>query len=131
MSVGWQVTVLAAFAGVLLAAAVWILLNHRITPEKRERQRRLILSRRGRLSDGIITDASAEAIFYSYSISGVVYTASQDIGTLYNYLPSDPERLIGPVWLKYSPQNPANSIVLCERWSGLRTNAHQGETSNA
>jgi len=23
--------------------------------------------------------------------------------------------------MKYDPRNPANSIVLCEQWSGLRT----------
>ena len=33
---------------------------------------------------------------------------------------------IGPVSIKYDPRNPANSIVLSEEWSGLRT-AHRVE----
>ena len=28
--------------------------------------------------------------------------------------------LVGPVTLKYSTRNPANSIIICEEWSGLR-----------
>ena len=36
-------------------------------------------------------------------------------------IPADSHRLIGrPASLKYSVQNPANSILLCEEWSGLR-----------
>jgi hypothetical protein len=35
-------------------------------------------------------------------------------------LPRDPGRLIGPASVKYEPANPANSIVLCEGWSGLK-----------
>ena len=35
-------------------------------------------------------------------------------------LPEDPDRLIGPVYMKYTPRNPANSIIVCEQWSGLR-----------
>jgi len=120
MTIGWQVGGLACLAAVLLATAVRILLSHRSTAEKKERMRRLVLSRRGRLADGTITEASESSIFYSYSINGVVYAASQDISTLYEHLPGDPERLVGPVWLKYATQNPANSIVVCEDWSGLR-----------
>jgi len=116
----WQVIGLAVLAGVLIASAAYILLDFRTTPEKKERMRRLVLSRRGRLGDGTITEATTTAIYYTYAISGVVYTASQDISQLYDFLPSDPERLIGPVWLKYSTQNPANSIVVCEQWSGLQ-----------
>ena len=41
-------------------------------------------------------------------------------------LPAEPDRLIGVVSLKYSPKNPANSILICEEWSGLRT--AQGES---
>jgi hypothetical protein len=28
--------------------------------------------------------------------------------------------LAGPAIVKYIPRNPANSIVICEEWSGLR-----------
>ncbi len=119
MGIEWQVGSLAALAGLLVAAAVWILLDYRTTPGKLERARRLVLNSRGRLADGIVTEATQNAIYYSYAISGVSYNTSQDISTLASYLKSDPEHLAGPVWLKYAPQNPANSIVICEHWSGL------------
>ena len=131
MSAGWQVTGLAVFAVLLLGAAIRILFDYRMTPERRERLRRETLYRRGRLSDGMITEASGTAIYYSYCISGVVYTASQDVSQLADYLPPEPERLIGSVWLKYAAQNPANSIVLCEQWSGLPTMTNQGAIVDA
>ena len=120
MIVAWQVAGLALLAGVLLALGAYILLDFRTSPEKKERMRRLTLSRKGRLGDGTITEATGSTIYYTYSISGVVYTASQEITNLSEFLPADPERLVGPVWLKYATQNPANSIVVCEQWSGLQ-----------
>ena len=89
-------------------------------PEKRERKRRLELHQRGRLGDAQVTEATETLLYYSYSVRGVQYEASQDISTLRHLLPAEPERLIGPVSLKYSSKNPANSMLLCEEWSGLR-----------
>jgi hypothetical protein len=117
----WQITGLAAFAGALFGAGAWILVQRRDPPEKRESHRRLRVNGRGRLGDGIVMDVAPNVIYYAYSVSGVEYRASQDVTHLSEFLPSDPDRLIGPVTLKYSPRNPANSIVLCEVWSGLRT----------
>lgn len=130
MGIEWQVGGLAALAGLLVAAAVWILLDYRTTPEKLERARRLMLNRRGRLADGVVTEATSSAIYYSYSISGVAYNTSQDITALSDYLRADPEHLVGPVWLKYAPQNPANSIVICEQWSGLPPAPASTETAS-
>ncbi len=121
MGVAWQVAGLAVLAGILVAVAAWILLDYKTSPEKKERMRRLVLDRRGRLGDGMVTEATDTTIYYTYSINGVCYTTSQDISSLYSHLPADPERVIGPAWIKYAPRNPANSIVLCEQWSGLRT----------
>jgi hypothetical protein len=120
MTVAWQVAGLALLAGVLLALAAYILLDFRTSPEKKERMRRMVLSQKGRLGDGIITEATESTIYYTYSVSGVVYTTSQDIAQLNEFLPADPERLVGPVWLKYATENPANSIVVCEQWSGIQ-----------
>lgn len=125
MSVGAEIAVLAGVAGLLLAIASWILLQYRVTPEKREVQRRQIVHRHGRLVDGTVTEANASTIYYTYAVGGVGYTASQDITGLYEFLPADPERVIGPVTIKYSPQNAANSIVVCEYWSGLRVSSHE------
>jgi hypothetical protein len=89
-------------------------------PEKRERKRRLELHRRGRLGDALITEATDLLLYYSYSVRGVQYEASQDIRGLLHLLPIEPERLIGSASLKYSTKNPGNSILICEEWSGLR-----------
>jgi len=89
-------------------------------PEKRERRRRLDLHQHGRLGDALITEATEAMLYYSYSVRGVQYEASQDVSTLGSLLPPEPERLIGPASLKYSSRNPANSILICEEWSGLR-----------
>src|ERR1700687_3967281 len=91
--------------------------------EKRERKRRLELHRHGRLGDALITEATESMLYYSYSVRGVQYEASQDVSTLRSLLPPEPERLIGPASLKYSSRNPANSILICEEWSGLRAPA--------
>src|SRR5450432_3879497 len=50
----------------------------------------------------------------------VHYTASQDISALRDHLPDTPDRLGGMANMKYAAQNPANSILVCEEWSGLR-----------
>ncbi len=111
---------LAALAVVLIAAGAWIVLRVKNNPESRERRRRLLLNRTGRRGDATITEASDVSIFYSYSIGGVAYNASQDIATLLSYLPAEHSRLIGHAFIKYAPRNAANSIVLCEEWSGIR-----------
>jgi hypothetical protein len=120
MPLGAQIAVLGAAAAALAALAVWIGLRRRGTPEKRERQRRLAVHHRGRIGDAMINEVAADALYYSYSVGGVQYEASQDITALQHLLPAEPERLIGWSGMKYSSNNPANSILLCEEWSGLR-----------
>jgi hypothetical protein len=120
-----EVAALGAAAGVLLAAAGWIFLSTRVTPEARERQRRFMLGQHGRLAHGILTGSEENTLHYRYEVSGVAYSTAQDISELRDLLPTDRERLIGPVTLKYSPKNPATSIVLCEGWSGLRVRTLQ------
>jgi len=112
-------------AGVALAAAVaglarWLARRRRLTPEKREQRRRLAVNASGRLCDAMITEVAATVFFYTYSVRGVQYAASQDAGSLAELLPPAPERLIGAAGVKYSTGNPANSILICEEWSGLR-----------
>ena len=104
----------------LAALAIYMAMRVHGTPEKREQKRRLSVNRLGRLGDGIITEFSESTIYYSYTIRGVQYTASQDVSALRDRLPAEPDRLIGVASLKYAPNNPANSILICEEWSGLR-----------
>jgi hypothetical protein len=123
MTEGVQVAVLCGVAVGLVALATIILLRVHGTPEKRERKRRLNVHRQGRLGDAMISEATDHTLYYFYTVRGVHYTASQDVSTLREYLPADPHRLIGVAGLKYSSKNPANSILVCEEWSGLRAPA--------
>jgi hypothetical protein len=95
-------------------------LRSHLTPEKRERRRRLDLHLNGRLGDALLTEFHEDTLYYTYDVRGVHYTASQDITGMRDQLPVDTERLGGMVTIKYSGQNPANSILICEEWSGLR-----------
>ncbi len=105
----------------LVAGSAYVVLRVRRQPKDKEKRRRLLVNLHGRLGDATITDASDGILYYEYSVRGVTYTASQDIAQLRQQISTDLEQLIGrPASLKYSPQNPANSILMCEEWSGLR-----------
>jgi hypothetical protein len=116
-----QIALLGGVALALVALGAWIALRMaKANPERREKRRRLHVSRIGRLGDALIVEATDSLLYYTYSVHGVEYNASQDIAPLRDLLPAEPGRLIGVANLKYSPKNPANSILLCEEWSGLR-----------
>jgi hypothetical protein len=120
MTEGVQVAALCGISAALILLASWIAMRVHGTPEKRERKRRLNVHRQGRLGDAMISEATETTLYYFYTVRGVQYTASQDVTALREYLPADPHRLIGVSSLKYSSKNPANSILVCEEWSGLR-----------
>lgn len=125
-------SLLAALAAALIFATVVMIRRMRISPRERERRRRLAIQAHGRMTDGNITEATAQTIFYAYSVAGVGYATSQDISDLADALPLGPEEYIGStVSVKYSTQNPADSIVVCEEWSGLRTRAVGPRTQNS
>ena len=128
-------------------ALVWyVIRRRRVSAEEMERRRRVELAALGRIIDGVIIDAplyhaeelaqgAPALIGYKYRIAGVVYECSQDVSTL----PTETEyfRIDLPVSIKYDPRNPANSIVVAEGWSGLRTgaettwDARRGKASSA
>jgi hypothetical protein len=130
MTEGVQVVALCGVSLALIALAVWIVMRVHGTPEKRERKRRLAVHRQGRLGDAIISEGTENTLYYFYTVRGVQYTASQDVSALREYLPADPHRLIGVSGLKYSSNNPANSILVCEEWSGLRAPAAMSEEAS-
>lgn len=119
LSVGSTQALLAGSAVALVASVALIIRLRRITPEERERRRRLAVNRHRRSVEGLLSEASPEIIHYQYELRGVSYFASQDVSALRERLPAEPSRLIGPVSVRYEPKNPANSIVVCEEWSGL------------
>ena len=120
MPLGMQIGLLCAVTAGVAGLALWVALRRSSTPEKREQLRRLAVHAMGRLGDAMITEVTDDALFYTYSVRGVQYAASQDISSLRDCLPAAPERLIGMAGIKYATGNPANSILLCEEWSGLR-----------
>ena len=87
--------------------------------DKRERRRRMLVHTQGRLGEAYITGSDENALFYAYSIAGVQYEASQDITSLRDKLPTEPQRLLGVASFKYLRNNPANSILVCEEWCGV------------
>lgn len=103
-----------------LAAGILAYLQSRTDPVARERRRRLEVNSRGRIAEAVITEVRDDSLYYSYTVRGVQYTASQDITSLRSLLPEDTAILVGPATLKYSVENPANSILVCEEWSGLQ-----------
>lgn len=125
MSAGVQLAVLSGIAVVLIALAIFIVMRVHGSPEKREQKRRLSLNRMGRLGDAMVNEVTETTLYYSYSIRGVQYSASQDITSLRHRLPAEPARVMGVANLKYATNNPANSILICEDWSGLRSGPSQ------
>jgi hypothetical protein len=121
MSPAIQIAILCGLALVLVALGIWIVVRVvQASPEKKELKRRQWVNLNGRLGDALVTEATDTTLYYAYSIHGVRYTTSQDVSTLKELLPADPGRLVGIANLKYAVRNPANSILLCEDWSGLR-----------
>lgn len=93
--------------------------NSRLSPQERERLRRAALVAHGKMGDARLVEIRDQHLFYAYTVRGVEYTASQDVGALLDFMPAELP-LLGAVAVRYDARNPANSIVLAEQWSGLR-----------
>ena len=113
-----QLAILSIGAAAAGVAAYVLVRRRRTSPEERERRRRLAVNSRGRLIEGVVTEARDGAVFYSYSWRGIEYDCSQDISAVPAF-PSDARTFAGPVTIKFDPRNPYNSIVVCELWSGF------------
>jgi len=117
-------------AAVLAVSLVYLLRSRRQTPEQRERERRLRLASLGRLADGTVIDVrelpppegktiATQLLIFHYDVAGVTYEASQDVTWLRHLVDLHTCRLGIHTSVKYDPQNPGNSIVVAEGWSGL------------
>lgn len=102
--------------------------SRRVDPAELERRRRLRVNRIGRIAEGRIVevrdepasgDGAGHLLVYNYEVRGVEYQAAQDVSFLHHQL--DLRRVASglPASVKYDPQNPTNSIILCEEWSGI------------
>jgi hypothetical protein len=125
----WQIAGVAAGVALAAGAAFWWLNRKRPTLDELERERREALLSYGRIVDGMLLDgfqvtaedgSTRDMLLYQYEISGVTYECSQDITPLAHIL--DPVQIkIGmPCSIRYQPGIPENSILVAERWSGLR-----------
>lgn len=108
---------LAVIAAACLVPLVRRMLRPRLTAQEFERRRRVRIQALGKLGDANLIDVKDDVVFYSYEVRGVSYTASQDVSLLQPRLPYG--ALMGPVYVKYDPKNPADSIILAEDWSGF------------
>jgi uncharacterized protein DUF3592 len=115
-------------AGALLAAYLLVRRKPKSLDEV-ERARREWLDRVGRITDGTVIDVQemqpdgrkpATFLIFQYDVAGVSYEASQDVTYLRQLINLHSCRLGLPTSVRYDPQNPGNSIVLSERWMGLR-----------
>jgi hypothetical protein len=94
-----------------------------------EQERRAWLDHVGRITDGTVIDVQemqgasnrpSTFLIYQYDVAGVSYEASQDVTYLRQFINLHSCRLGLPTSVRFDPHNPGNSIVLSERWIGLR-----------
>ena len=121
--------ILILAAAAVLTLAYFLLRRKPKTADDLERERREWLDRIGRITDGTVIDVqempgatnrSATFLIYHYDVAGVSYEASQDVTYLRQLINLHSCRLGLPTSVRFDPQNPGNSIVLSERWMGLR-----------
>jgi hypothetical protein len=106
-----------------------LLRRKRKTAADIERERRTLLGEIGRITDGTVIDVQeltddpqhpAIMLIYRYDVAGVSYEASQDVTYLRHCINLQSCRLGVPTSVRYDPQNPGNSMVVSEKWNGLR-----------
>ena len=115
-------------AGLWLAAVAWSR-SRRKNPDQIEHDRRMRISEIGRITDGTVIDVTEmqtngsgelQLLIYHYDVAGVSYEASQDVSTLRHMVDLHSCRSGLMTSIKYDPNNPGNSIVISENWTGLR-----------
>jgi hypothetical protein len=121
-------TLLVGVAGAL-TAAYFMFGRKKKTSAEIERERREWLNQIGRITDGTVIDVQeinanghgpATMLIFQYDVGGVSYEASQDVTHLRQWINLHSCRLGLPTSVRYDPQNPGNSMVVSEKWMGLR-----------
>lgn len=132
----------------MAAFAWWALTRKTISPEERELARRTSLAQGGRIIDGSIIGvdgvteddspdgslplleveghgaSTPRVLLYRYRIAGVTYECAQDVTAVADRVTR--LRIDLPVQVRYDPQNPADSIVVAEGWTGLQQDHFAG-----
>jgi hypothetical protein len=112
----------------VLLVAYFFLRQKPKTDDDLERERRAWLEQVGRITDGTVIDVQEQTtaqrstilLIYQYDIAGVSYECSQDVTYLRPMINLHSCRLGLPTSVRYDPQNPGNSMVVSEKWIGLR-----------
>lgn len=116
----------------LAAVGAWMVLRKKPTAEELEIARRLLLAQSGRLVDGNLLDVCEipapeggvlTMLLYGYRIGGVDYQCTQDITRMRDIVDVSTVRAGFPCSVRYQSGNPQNSIVVAEKWSGIRAAA--------
>src|SRR4029078_1451698 len=111
------------------AVAYYLFRGKRKSTDDIERERRDMLGQIGRITDGTVIDVQensedpprpATMLIYHYDVAGVSYEASQDVTYLRQWINLQSCRLGVPTSVRYDPHNPGNSMVVSEKWNGLR-----------
>lgn len=119
---------LVLVASAVLLVAYFFLRQKPKTADDLERERRAWLEQVGRITDGTVIDVQEQTtaqrstilLIYQYDIAGVSYECSQDVTYLRPMINLHSCRLGLPTSVRYDPQNPGNSMVVSEKWMGLR-----------
>jgi len=132
----WMAMGVAGGLALLIGVVLWVR-SRRKSAAERERERRLAVNATGRITDGILVEPDQPEendpagrdglVFYRYKAKGVEYSAAQDISTLVHLTPPKGCSPGAPVQVKYNPQRPSDSIILCEQWSGLPAKERPGQ----
>ena len=113
----------------LAGAGVWIAFRKRPTSQELEIARRQALTMSGRLVDGTLLDVcevpaedgrTLTMLLYGYRIGGVDYECTQDVTEMKEVIDVTTVRAGFPCSVRYQQGNPQNSIVVSEKWSGIR-----------
>jgi len=127
--IGFRLYILAATLLGAILATYLMFGRKKKTAAEIERERRDWLNQIGRITDGTVIDvqelvpnghAAATMLIFQYDVGGVSYEASQDVTYLRQWVNLHSCRLGLPTSVRYDPQNPGNSIVVSEKWMGLR-----------
>jgi len=130
----WVIAAGLAAAAAFTAPVLWFVFRKRPTAEELERARRQMLVQSGRIVDGMLLDVrEVEAedgrtltmLLFSYRNGGVNYECSQDITDMPGVVDLAQVRAGFPCSIRYQPGNPQNSLVVAEKWSGLRASLPQ------
>jgi len=128
------IRVLEIAAGALVVAGVgaagaWMYLRKRPSSAELEMTRRQLLTQSGRLVDGTLLEVceipsedgrTLNMLLYEYRIGGVDYQCTQDVTGMQNVVDVATVRAGFPCTVRYQNGKPQNSIIVSERWSGLR-----------